>query len=133
MASIKVKFRPSTVMGKKGTVFYQITHKQRVKMISTEMKLTQHEWEQICRSICENDMNVNCQSVCRRIESDMLRFNEVVKIHESMSEGFTIDDICDMFINNRNGKGYVLQYVQDYADNLEQQGRWGQVTICNRM
>lgn len=36
MTSIKVKFRPSTTTGKKGTIYYQIIHKRVVRLIKTD-------------------------------------------------------------------------------------------------
>ena len=33
MASIKVKFRPSTLSNKEGTVYYQITHRRTIRQL----------------------------------------------------------------------------------------------------
>lgn len=33
MASVKVKFRPSTQEGKEGTIYYQIIHKRVIRQI----------------------------------------------------------------------------------------------------
>ena len=34
MATVKVKLRPSTVPGKAGTIYYQLTHLRQVKPVS---------------------------------------------------------------------------------------------------
>ena len=39
MASVKVKFRPSTVNGREGTLYYQVIHNRVVRQINTEYKL----------------------------------------------------------------------------------------------
>ncbi len=39
MASVKVKFRPSTVNGREGTLYYQFIHNRVVRQINTEYKL----------------------------------------------------------------------------------------------
>ncbi len=36
MATVKVKLRPSTVPGKAGTIYYQLTHLRQVKQITTK-------------------------------------------------------------------------------------------------
>lgn len=36
MASIKVKFRPSTVADNEGTIYYQIIHERKVRQLLTE-------------------------------------------------------------------------------------------------
>ena len=42
--SIKVKFRPSTVASKKGTIYYQVIHGRNVRQIHTEYKIYPDEW-----------------------------------------------------------------------------------------
>ena len=39
MATVKVKLRPSTVPGKAGTIYYQLTHLRQVKQITTKIHL----------------------------------------------------------------------------------------------
>ena len=38
MASVKVKFRPSTIGGKEGTIYYQVIHNRVVRQIYTDYK-----------------------------------------------------------------------------------------------
>lgn len=38
MTSVKVKFRPSTVIGKMGSIYYQVIHGRMVRQISTNYK-----------------------------------------------------------------------------------------------
>lgn len=44
MASIKLKFRPSTVKGREGTLFFQIIHQRQVRQIYTELHIVEEEW-----------------------------------------------------------------------------------------
>lgn len=44
MASIKIKFRESSVKNKKGSCFIQVIHKRKMKTIATGMKLNKNEW-----------------------------------------------------------------------------------------
>ena len=39
MATIKLKFRPSTVRGKAGTLCYQLCHRQENRQITTDMRI----------------------------------------------------------------------------------------------
>ena len=45
MASVKVKFRSSTVNGREGTLYYQVIHNRVVRQINTEYKLFVSEWD----------------------------------------------------------------------------------------
>lgn len=46
MTSVKVKFRPSTVTGKMGSIYYQVIHGRMVRQISTNYKILSSEWNQ---------------------------------------------------------------------------------------
>lgn len=46
MASVKVKFRPSTVNGKEGTIYYQVIHKRVIRQIKTDYRILADEWDE---------------------------------------------------------------------------------------
>lgn len=46
MTSVKVKFRPSTVTGKMGSIYYQVIHGRTVRQINTNYKILSSEWNQ---------------------------------------------------------------------------------------
>ena len=45
MASIKVKFRPSTVADHEGTIFYQILHERKQRQLFTDYHVFRAEWD----------------------------------------------------------------------------------------
>ncbi|MFI3248511.1 MAG: site-specific integrase, partial [Rikenellaceae bacterium] len=45
MASVKVKFRLSTIEGKEGTIYYQIIHDKVVRQINANYKIFSEEWD----------------------------------------------------------------------------------------
>lgn len=44
MATIKLKYRPSSVEGKDGTIFFQIIHQRQVRQINTGLRISNSEW-----------------------------------------------------------------------------------------
>lgn len=44
MASIKVKFRPSTKANKEGTIYYQIIQNRVIRQLKTDYRLFMWEW-----------------------------------------------------------------------------------------
>ena len=46
MASIKVKFRPSTVADHEGTIYYQIIHERKVRQLLSNYKVFPDEWDE---------------------------------------------------------------------------------------
>mgnify|MGYP000202414345 CR=1 FL=1 len=54
MATIKIKFRSSSVAGKEGTLCYQVIHGRQTRLISMGYKLHLYEWDKeagIIRSV----------------------------------------------------------------------------------
>lgn len=45
MASIKIKFRPSTVKEKDGTLFFQVIHQGQVRLLNTGLHVSDSEWD----------------------------------------------------------------------------------------
>ena len=46
MASFKVKFRPSSVAGHEGTIYYQIIHERKVRQLLSVYKVFSAEWDE---------------------------------------------------------------------------------------
>ena len=44
MVSIKLKFRPSTIEGKAGSLYYQVIYMRKVRQVATNFRITQSEW-----------------------------------------------------------------------------------------
>lgn len=44
MVSIKLKFRPSTVEGKAGSLYYQVIYMRIVRQVATNFRITSSEW-----------------------------------------------------------------------------------------
>ena len=44
MASVKVKFRPSSIDGKEGSIYYQVIHNRVVRQIRTDYRIFESEW-----------------------------------------------------------------------------------------
>ena len=67
MASVKVKFRPSTVNGREGTLYYQVIHNRVVRQINTEYKLFVSEWDCHSETVVLHILFLimkNCLSFC---------------------------------------------------------------------
>ena len=52
MASIKLKFRPSTLPEKEGRLYYQVIHNRVVRQIHTAYRICSSEWDADHSSIC---------------------------------------------------------------------------------
>lgn len=46
MATIRTKFRPSSVEGREGTLYFQIIHGRVARQINTDYKIFPSEWDE---------------------------------------------------------------------------------------
>lgn len=46
MASVKVKFRPSTIEGKEGSIYYQIIQNRVIRQLKTDYRIFTVEWDE---------------------------------------------------------------------------------------
>ena len=77
MATIKVKLRPSSVAGRAGTIFYQVTHRRATQQITTNIRLQPNEWDATKEKAV---ISVEDRSIIQnRIDSDIALLKRIVK------------------------------------------------------
>lgn len=127
MASIKVKFRPSTVTGHKGTIYYQILHEKKTRQIITGYKVYPCEWDN-SRSTVVTTAPQACgrhstiQSIGEHIRWDIERLNKINRRLEDRGLAYTSCDLIDEF--NRYIQEYTLfNFMETNIARLKQNGK----------
>lgn len=124
MASVKVKFRPSTVNGKEGTIYYQVIHKRVIRQIKTDYRILADEWNEKNGAviIASDSRNAILHSIRERIDRDIKRLNTVIsKLHGSGNE-FTANDIVEGFHESVNGQSF-FQFMESVIVQLKRLNR----------
>lgn len=75
MATVRIKLRNSSVPGRAGSVYYQITHRQKSVQITTGYKLLPAEWDGVRQCVAPvlltgGDL-LPAEKVQRAIDSDL--------------------------------------------------------------
>ena len=79
MATVKVKFRKSSVEGKAGSIYYQLCHKQSNRQITTRMHILPQWWDAEKETfISEADNNGMSARYQRQIEKDLQRIRRIL-------------------------------------------------------
>lgn len=124
MASVKVKFRPSTIGGKEGTIYYQVIHKCVIRQIKTDYRILADEWDgkNGVVVIATDSRSSILHSVKERIKRDVKRLNTVIgKLHGSGDE-FTANDIVEGFHESANGQSF-FQFMESIIVQLKRLNR----------
>jgi integrase len=101
MTTVKMKFRPSTVEGKDGALYYQVIHRRCVRQISTDYRIPQSQWDE-CKHIVLDEV------VRHRTQYDIERINCIIRRLEYGNPDFTADDVVREFYDERCN--YTLSY-----------------------
>ena len=100
MASIKVKFRPSTVDDQEGSIYYQIIHERVPRQLHTGYRIYAGEWDERRGTvgISENKERLPLLLTIReQIRWDVDRLTRIVAWLEGRRLDFTADDIVAEF------------------------------------
>ena len=127
MASVKVKFRPSSIDGKEGSIYYQVIHNRVVRQIRTDYRIFENEWNgktlTVVVSVWASDERKNyLQSVVRCIEWDIKRLKTIISLYDKRSESYTADDIVAKFDKQANEQS-LFSFTQGVICQLKQLNR----------
>lgn len=125
MASIKVKFRPSTVAEHEGTIYYQIIHERKVRQLLTEYKVFSSEWDEnrsMVTTTQKSERKSFILSIRERIRWDIERLTKIDRKLEVNGLTYTADDVIDEF--NRYAHEYSLfNFMEGIIAKLKQNGK----------
>ena len=125
MASIKVKFRPSTVADHEGTIYYQIIHERKVRQLLTDYKVFPSEWDEsrsMVTTTQKSERKSFILSIRERIRWDVERLTKIDRKLNSNGLTYTADDVIDEF--NRYAHEYSLfNFMENIIARLKQNSK----------
>ena len=125
MASIKVKFRPSTVADHEGAIYYQIIHERKVRQLPTDYKVFPIEWDEnrsMVTTSQQSERKSFILSIRERIRWDLERLNKIDRKLDANSLSYTADDVIEEF--NRYSTEYSLfNFMESIIVKLKQNGK----------
>ena len=123
MTSIKVKFRPSTVDGKEGGLYFQIIHNRVVRQLNTDYKVLAEEWDAEAESVIVNGNRSNILlGIQERLAWDVARLEKVVRSLETERRRFTADDVITMF-HKLTKESSLFTFMHGVIAQLKQLGK----------
>ncbi len=125
MATIKVKFRPSTVADREGTIYYQIIHERKIRQLLTDYHVFSSEWNErrsMVTSTQKSDRKPYILSIRERIRWDVERLTKISRKLDADGLVYTADDVIDEF--NRYANEYSLfNFMESIIIKLKQNGK----------
>lgn len=96
MATVKVKFRPSTVADRPGSIIIIVTNHRVVRQITTGYKVFPCEWDEKQSqlvSTVENGRMAAIKSITQRLCWDVERLHGIMERLDSRQRGYSTDDV----------------------------------------
>lgn len=125
MASIKVKFRPSTVADHEGTIYYQIIHERKVRQLLSDYKVFSTEWDEsrsMVTTTQKSERKSFILSIRERIRWDVERLTKIDRKLDANGLSYTADDVIEEF--NRYSDEYSLfNYMESIIAKLKHNGK----------
>ena len=100
MASVRIKFRPSTVEGKEGTLYFQIIHKRVARTVFTDCRVFTSEWNNVSSSVITRgteERKAYLEMVASKLKWSLERFTKIIAEKDKEKADYTVDDIVSEY------------------------------------
>ena len=98
MTSIKTKFRPSSVEGKEGSIYFQIIHNRVVRQSNTAYRIFASEWDEETETIIANGDRINIiNAIKERMAWDIARLEKAVAQLETKRGRYSADEVITVY------------------------------------
>lgn len=100
MASIKVKFRPSAIEGREGTIYYQIIHDRKVRQLLPGYHVFPGEWNSgkgTVDTVSGGERAMTLLSIRDNIRRDMERFARIDRRLDAKGAAYSADDVAEEY------------------------------------
>ena len=124
MASVKVKFRASTIEGKEGKIYYQIIQNRVVRQLKTNYRLCVQEWNESKNriTITNNSRQNYLKTIEDRIYWDIKRLQAIINLLESKNIKYSTDEIISTFQKQDNEQS-LFNFMRGVILQLQQMGK----------
>lgn len=127
MATLKIKFRPSAVAGKEGSLYYLLTHRGKVRQISAGCRLLPGEWDDACGRIvtvgCATARLPYLAEVESTLNSDCRLFAAVIRRLERAGGDYDCDTLAEACNGVRDRGIRFTEFAHTVIGRMRKAGR----------
>lgn len=124
ITTVKVKFRPSTVKGRPGSIVYLVTHRRTVRQITTGYKILPEEWDEGASKVIPfyKERAGIIRQIAQKLAYDMKRLDGVIMGLGNNGNPFTADDVVGKFQEAANGHTF-FGFMNEVIGQLKRLGK----------
>ncbi|MBX9187746.1 site-specific integrase [Bacteroides sp. K03] len=126
MASVKIKFRTSTVEGCQGTIYYQVIHNRVARQVKTEYRIYESEWNsslsEIILSRFDEERRAYLSKIRDNIQSDIRKFQRIITSLEQQGVDYDSNNVVSDFVS-LNPQNTLFGFMEEVIVNLRKLGK----------
>lgn len=127
--SIRVKFRPSSVAGREGGLYFQVIHRRVIRQINTGYRLFESEWEDRTQTVIVNAGASDARSavllsVKDSLRWDIVRLQRIIRGFNGNAQSYTADDVVREY-QRISSECTLRNYMQTVIVRLRTSGHAG--------
>ena len=123
--SVKVKFRPSRVKRKAGSIYCQVIHDRMTRQIGTGYKLFSEEWKGGEVIFPEHNPKRSCclMGIVQELRNMKKRIEATIQCLEDSGKPYTADDIVVAYRLSHHDKHSLLVFSHQLTEHLKRIGK----------
>lgn len=124
MATVKIKFRASSVAGKEGTLYYHIIHQRKLRWISTDYHVYPEEWNARKSSVIvsnSNNRQAHLQLIQSQIDWEMKQMQRIIHDKEMDGVSYSVDDLANEIQQLPTSQSVFMFFRQQIAKKEQMQ------------
>ncbi len=123
MATVKVKFRKSSIADNPGSIYYQLCHENTCKQITTKMHISSRAWNALDEQIITRG-EYRLKMYQLKIQSDVRLLRRIIGEMEEHKKGYTLRDVVEAFRSSAS-QVTVLEYMKSLIERLQERKHFG--------
>ena len=127
MASVRIMFRPSTVEGKEGTLYFRVIHERVARTVFTDCHVFRNEWDDASSSVIiagTKERKAYLELTASKLKSDLERLDRIIAEKEALKVNFTADDIINEY-RKQPGNMTFFTFIRSMAEKKTAAKRYG--------
>lgn len=127
MATVKVKFRASSISMKEGALYYQVIHNRLTRVVHTGYRLYPSERDAdrsriVLPSITDGRRISYLKSLIATLDDNLARFKAIITRLEQTGTVYTADKVVELFASPTDSSGFIA-FTRKLIVELNQIGR----------
>ncbi len=127
MATVKVKFRASSIPSKEGALYYRVNHNRQMRNIPAGYKVFADEWDEVGQEIVlrpgiEESRFERLSFIKSAMANDLFRLNGLIERLENSGYTYTVDDVAELYAS-REERGGFISFARQIIIDMRRMGR----------